>query len=176
LVVFGLGPVGLSGLLLGIGMGYRGIGVDTHPYRVDLARKVGKGQVINAQNDDPVDAIRDLTGGKGVGGVLECSGNAIARKQAATVASRGATVVYVGGGSAPDLTVDFADVLTKDLTVRGNSVFSMASYFAAVEFMLKKPVALDKIVTHRFKIEEAVEAFSLFDTGQTGKVVFEWDE
>ena len=52
----------------------------------------------------------------------------------------------------------------------------MASYFAAVEFMLKKPVALDKIVTHRFKIEEAVEAFSLFDTGQTGKVVFEWDE
>lgn len=176
LVVFGLGPVGLSGLLLGIGMGYRGIGVDTHPYRVDLARKVGKGQVINAQNDDPVDAIRDLTGGTGVGGVLECSGNAIARKQAATVASRGATVVYVGGGSAPDLTVDFADVLTKDLTVRGNSVFSMASYFAAVEFMLKKPVALDKIVTHRFKIEEAVEAFSLFDTGRTGKVIFEWDE
>ena len=82
------------------------------------ARKVGKGQVINAQNDDPVDAIRDLTGGKGVGGVLECSGNAIARKQAATVASRSATVVYVGGGSASDLTVDFADVLTKDLTVR----------------------------------------------------------
>ena len=38
----------------------------------------------------------------------------------------------------------------------------------------KNPVALDEIVTHRFKIEDAVEAFSL-DTGQTGKVTFEWD-
>lgn len=176
LVVFGLGPVGLSGLLLGIGMGYRGIGVDTHPYRVELAKKVGKGLVIDARNDRPVDAIRDITGGKGVGGVLECSGNPIARRQAAAVAGRGATVVYVGGGNTQDLAVDFGDVIGKDLTIRGNSVFSMASYFAAIEFLRNHPVSLDKVVTHRFKIEQAVEAFSLFDTGETGKVIFAWDE
>jgi threonine dehydrogenase-like Zn-dependent dehydrogenase len=176
LVVFGLGPVGLSGLLWGMGMGYRGIGVDTHPYRVALAKKVGKGLVVDAANDNPVDAIRDLTGGKGVGGVLECSGNPIARRQAAAVASRGSTVVYVGGGPNPNLAVDFGDVLQKDLTIRGNSVFSMASYYAAVEFLLQHPVPFDEIVTHRFTIEQAVEAFSLFDTGETGKVIFEWDE
>ena len=174
LVVFGLGPVGLSGLLLGIGMGYRGIGVDTHPYRVDLARKIGKGLVINAEDDDPVAAINDLTGGKGARGVLECSGNPLARRQAATVAGRGATAVYVGGGH-PDLAVDVGDVIGKDLVLRGNSVFSMASYFAEVEFLLNNPVPLAEIVTHRFKIEQAAEAFSLFDTGQTGKVIFEWD-
>ena len=174
LVVFGLGPVGLSGLLLGIGMGYRGIGVDTHPYRVDLAKKVGKGLVINPQDDDPIETINDLTDGKGASGVLECSGNPVARRQAAAVAGRGATVVYVGGGN-PDLAVDVGDVIGKDLVIRGNSVFSMASYFAEVEFLLKHPVPLDQIITHRFKIEDAVEAFSLFDTGQTGKVIFEWD-
>ncbi|MFL2542153.1 MAG: alcohol dehydrogenase catalytic domain-containing protein, partial [Candidatus Latescibacterota bacterium] len=135
LVVFGLGPVGLSGLLLGIGMGYRGIGVDIHPYRVDLARKIGKGLVINAEDDDPVAAINDLTGGKGARGVLECSGNPLARRQAATVAGRGATAVYVGGGH-PDLAVDVGDVIGKDLVLRGNSVFSMASYFAEIEFLL----------------------------------------
>lgn len=175
LAVFGLGPVGLSGLLLGIGMGYRGIGVDTHPYRVDLAKKVGKGLVIDARQQNPVDAIRDITGGKGVGGVLECSGNPIARRQAAAVANRGATVVYVGGGSGPELTVDVGDVIGKDITIRGNSVFSMASYYAAIDFLRAHPVPLDEIVTHRFKIEQAVEAFSLFDTGETGKVIFEWD-
>jgi threonine dehydrogenase-like Zn-dependent dehydrogenase len=31
-----------------------------------------------------------------------------------------------------------------------------------------------KMVTHRFPIEEAAEAFQLFDTGRTGKVIFEW--
>ena len=176
LVVFGLGPVGLAGLLLGMGMGYRGIGVDVHPYRIELARKVGKGLVVDAQADDPVEVIGDLTGGKGAGGVLECSGSPLARRQAAAIAGRGATVVYVGGGGSPDLAVDFSDVLQKDLTIRGNSVYSMASYYDAVEFLLKHPVPLDDMVTHRFNIEQAVEAFALFDTGQTGKVIFEWDD
>ena len=176
LVVFGLGPVGLSGLLLGLGMGYRGIGVDTHPYRVEQARKVGKGLVIDAAKDNPIEAIRDATGGKGVGGVLECSGNPDAQRQAATVASRGATIVYVGGGGSPDLSVDFADVLQKDLTTRSNSVFSMASYSDEVEFLLRHPIPLDEIITHRFKLEQAVEAFSLFDSGASGKVIFEWEQ
>ena len=149
--------------------------MDVHPYRIELAKKVGKGVVIDADKNDPVEAIQDLTGGKGVGGVLECSGNAIARRQAAQVASRGATVVYVGGGS-PDLSISFGDLLSKDLTIRGNSVYSMASYYDEVEFLLKIPVPLDDIVTHRFRIEDGVEAFSLFDTGETGKVVFEWDD
>ena len=174
LVVFGLGPVGLSGLLLGIGLGYNGIGVDVHPYRIELAKKVGKGIVIDAQENDPVEAIRDLTGGKGVGGVLECSGNAIARRQAASVASRGATVVYVGAGNS-ELGINFGDLLSKDLTIKGNSVYSMASYYDEVEFLLKHSVPLDDIITHRFNIDQAVEAFSLFDTGETGKVVFEWE-
>ena len=175
LVVFGLGPVGLSGLLLGMAMGYRGIGIDTHPYRVELARRVGGGIVIESGKEDPVSAIRDLTGGRGVGGVLECSGSPVARRQAAEVASRGATVVYVGGGH-PDLAVGFHDLLAKDLIVRGNSVFSMKSYFEAIDFLRSTSVPLDKIITHRFRVEEAVEAFSLFDTGETGKVIFAWDQ
>ena len=172
LVVFGLGPVGLSGLLFGLGMGYRGIGVDVHPYRLELARRVTNAQIIDARTDAPVEVIQELTGGKGVGGVLECSGNPVARRQAASVASRGATVVYVGIGN-PDLAVNFGDVLQKDLTIRGNSVYSIASYYDAAEFLLRRPVGLDNVVTHRFKIEQAVEAFSRFDTGETGKVIFE---
>ncbi|MEM7124824.1 MAG: alcohol dehydrogenase catalytic domain-containing protein [Chloroflexota bacterium] len=173
LVVFGLGPVGLSGLLLGIGMGYRGIGVDVHPYRIDLAKKVGQGVVIDGRSSDPVAAIRDLTAGKGAGGVLECSGNPIARKQAASVAGRGATVVYVGAGSA-ELTVSFADILENDLTIKSNSVFSMASYYDEIDFLCQHPVPLEEIVTHRFPIDQAVDAFALFDSGETGKVIFEW--
>lgn len=175
LVVFGLGPVGLSGLLLGSAMGYRAIGVDLHPYRVELAGKVGKGPVVDAQMNDPIKAIRDLTDGRGAAGVLECSGNPNARNQAASVAGRGATVVYVGH-DGPDISISFGDVLRKDLTIRGNSVYTMASYHDEVEFLLKNPVPLEDIVTHRFKIEEAPEAFSLFDSSATGKVVFEWDE
>ena len=80
------------------------------------------------------------------------------------------------GGGSPDLSVDFADILQKDLTIRSNSVFSMASYSDEVEFLLRHPIPLDEIITHRFKLEQAVEAFSLFDSGASGKVIFEWEQ
>ena len=51
----------------------------------------------------------------------------------------------------------------------------MEAYFEAVEFLQTHPVPLDEMVTHRFGIEQAVEAFTLFDEGETGKVIFEWE-
>lgn len=83
--------------------------------------------------------------------------------------------MYVGAGN-PEIAVNFGDVLQKELTIKGNSVYSMSSYFSEVEFLRSHPVPLDDIVTHRFKVEQAVEAFSTFDSGDTGKVIFEWDK
>ena len=175
LVVFGLGPVGLTTLLMGEAMGYRTLGVDISPFRTDLADRIGVGVVINAEENDPVQAVRDLTGGRGAAGVVECSGSAIARTQAAAVAGLHGTVVYVGAG-APSLEIDFVDILRKELTLRGNSVYSMGAYFDAVAFIQTHRVPLDEIVTHRFRLEYAREAFAIFDRGETGKVVFNWED
>ncbi|MCE2440182.1 MAG: alcohol dehydrogenase catalytic domain-containing protein [Candidatus Latescibacteria bacterium] len=175
LVVFGLGPVGLTTLLMGEAMGYRTLGVDVSPFRTDLADRIGVGVVINADENDPVQAVRDLTGGRGAAGVVECSGSAIARTQAAAVAGLHGTVVYVGAG-APSLEIDFVDILRKELTLRGNSVYSMGAYFDAVAFIQTHRVPLDEIVTHRFRLEHAREAFAIFDRGETGKVVFDWED
>ena len=172
-VVFGLGPVGLTALLMGQGMGYRTIGVDVQPYRVELAGRFGHAHTINAAEQDPVEAIRELTGGKGARGVVECSGNAIARKQAAQVAGRNGTVVYVGGGS-PDLTINIGDLMGKNITILGNSVYPVNAYYDMVEFVQRNEVPLDDIVTHRYSIDQAVEAYRTFDAGETGKVVFDW--
>ncbi len=175
LVVFGLGPVGLTTLLMGEAMGYRTFGVDISPYRIDLADRIGGGVAINAKEIDPVAAVRDLTGGDGAAGVVECSGSGLARTQAAAVAGLHGTLVYVGAG-APSLEIDFSDILRKELTLKGNSVYSMGAYFDAVAFLQTHRVPLDEIVTHRFHIEQAREAFEIFDHGETGKVVFEWED
>ncbi len=172
-VVFGLGPVGLTAYLYAIGMGYDAIGVDIHPYRIDLARRIGKGTVVDASTDDPTAVVSDLTNGKGVRGVVECSGSDAARSQAGVVAGRGATLVYVGIGQ-PEFSLNFGSLLGKDLTVKGNSVYSYSDYYAAIDFLQTHDVPLDDIVTHRFRVEDAVEAFNTFDAGDTGKVVFEW--
>lgn len=174
LVVFGLGPVGMSALLMGMAMGYRCVGVDVNPYRIDLAKRLGCGDVVSAAEADPVTAVMDLTGGTGAQGVLECSGNAKARTQTAALAARHGTVVLVGAG-APEITFAFTDILRKALTIRGNAVFSMAGYFDTVAFVQNNAVPLDDLVTHRFGIEQGVAAFQTFETGNTGKVIFEWE-
>lgn len=173
-VIFGLGPVGLAAMLMSDALEYRTIAVDINPYRVALAKRVGKGTVINGNETDAGDAVGELTQGTGAKGVIECSGSAAARSQAAAVAGLHGTVVYVGAG-ADTLCVDFLDILRKELTFRGNSVYSIQEYFELVDFVRNHRVPLDELVTHRFGIEQAPEAFSLFNSGETGKTVFIWD-
>ena len=173
-VVFGLGPVGMTALLMGRAMGLEAIGVDIQPYRLELAARIGQGTVIDASNQDPVEVIRNLTGGRGARGVVECSGSDKGRTQAASVAGRKATVVYVGSG-AQNLSVRIGDIIGKDLTIRGNSVYPVGAYYEAVDFLESHNVPLDEMVTHRYRIDQAVEAYETFDTGMTGKAVFEWD-
>jgi (R,R)-butanediol dehydrogenase / meso-butanediol dehydrogenase / diacetyl reductase len=174
LAVFGLGPVGLAGLLMANAMGIRVFGVEVNPYRIEVAGRYHAGTLINPSTTDPVKAIRDATDGEGVSGVLECSGSEKARTQAAEASALHGCVVIVGAGGAM-VSIDALMMIRKELVVRGNSVFSIGDYYRAVDFLKKHPIPLDDMVTHRYKIEEASQAFAVFDSGNTGKVVFEWE-
>ncbi len=173
LVIFGLGPIGLSCLLIGKAMGFRCIGVEVNDFRLSLAQRLGAEVVINARESDPVNAILDLTHGKGAPAILECSGNAAARRQTVKAAAIHATIVIVGAGS-DEISFDQLAVISRELTIRGNSVYSMPSYFEAIRFLRIHPLPLDEMVTHRFTIEDAPRAFTEFNGGSTGKVIFEW--
>lgn len=171
--VFGLGPVGLTGLLMAQAIGCRGIGVEVSSYRIDLARRLGCDLLVNAHDSDAPEAIMDFTDGQGANGILECSGAPVARTQTGAAAAKHGHIVIVGAGADEVLLAERA-ILGKELTIQGNAVFSMQSYFEAVEFLMTHSLPLDDMVTHRLEIEQAPEAFALFDTGDTGKVVFAW--
>ncbi|MEE2657751.1 MAG: alcohol dehydrogenase catalytic domain-containing protein [Candidatus Latescibacterota bacterium] len=172
IVVFGLGPVGLTTLLLARAIGYDAIGVEVHPYRVEFARLLSDGLIIDA-GIDATQAIADLRAEVGVKAVLECSGSAWARRQSTSIAGRGAVVVYVGGGN-PELSVEIGDVIGKDLCLRGSSVYTMRQYYEAAQLLTERGLSLDALVTHRYPLEQAPEAFRLFDSGESGKVIFDW--
>jgi threonine dehydrogenase-like Zn-dependent dehydrogenase len=62
------------------------------------------------------------------------------------------------------------------LVVRGNLVCSMTQYYQAVGFLKAHPaIRLDDMITHRFRITEAAEAFAVLNSRKTGKVMFEWE-
>jgi aryl-alcohol dehydrogenase len=83
LVIFGAGGVGLAALLAAVHLTGACVYVaDVNVERLELAKRLGATEVINSREVDPVEAVRDLTGGRGVDHALEASGIPAVLRQA----------------------------------------------------------------------------------------------
>ena len=171
LAVFGQGPVGLSATMLGRAMGARVIALDIAPERRALARELGADEVVDPAAVDPVAALHALTHGEGVEVALDCSGNSAARVAAVRSATTWGRVGFVGEGGTVTLDVS-RDLLRRQLTVIASWTFSAVGQEECARFIADRRVPLGRLLTHRFRLEQADEAYRLFDTQTTGKGVF----
>lgn len=174
IAVVGLGPVGASAYLWADAMGLDPIGVEIDPNRLALVDELGSGTVIDAGLDDAPAVVEEITDGRGLDAVIECSGSPTGRRDAIAMAGHGATVVAVGMGEETTIPVPFGALLGRDLTIVANSVYTIDQHYEMLDLLATHDVPLDDLVTHRYAIDEAVEAFREFDEGSTGKVLFEW--
>jgi threonine dehydrogenase-like Zn-dependent dehydrogenase len=171
LAVFGQGPVGLSATMLGRAMGARVIAVDVVPERLALARELGAEVAINPKDTDPVKAIHDLTHGEGAETTMDCSGTSEGRLGALQSAGTWGRVAFVGEGGQTTIDVS-KHMLRRQLTVHASWTFSAVGQEECARFIADRSIPLKKLLTHRFQVEQADEAYRLFDTQTTGKGVF----
>ncbi len=171
LAVFGQGPVGLSATQLGTAMGARVVAVDIGAERRRLAKEFGAETVIDPREVDPVAALRELTRGEGVEAALDCTGNPEARVAAVRSAGTWGRVCFVGEGNTTTFDVS-QDLIRKQLTILASWTFSAVGQEECARFIADRRIPLQKLLTHRFKLEEAAAAYRLFDTQTTGKGVF----
>ncbi len=171
LAVFGQGPVGLSATLLATAMGARVVAVDPVPERRGLARELGAEAVVDPRRDEPAAALRELTAGEGVDAALDCTGQAEARLAAVRSARTWGRVCFVGEGGTATFEVS-PDLLRRQLTIHGSWTFSTVIQGECARFVVRRRVPLARLITHRFRLEQAAEAYRLFDTQTTGKGVF----
>jgi threonine dehydrogenase-like Zn-dependent dehydrogenase len=170
LAVFGQGPVGLSATLLGAAMGARVIAVEINAERLALAKQFGAHDVVLA-SDKTKEQILDLTNGEGVDLALECSSAAPARQAAVRCVKTWGTACFVGEGG--DVTLDVSpDLLRRQVTLIGSWTFSAMGMLECARFVARNGIALEKIFTHRWRLEQCEEAYRSFDTQTTGKGVF----
>ena len=171
LAVFGQGPVGLSATMLGRAMGARVIAVDISPERLALARELGAEHTVDPRQTDPVRAIHDLTHGEGAETTMDCSGNPEARVQAVRSAGTWGRVAFVGEGN--NVTLDVSrDLLRRQITLHASWTFSNTGQEECARFVADRKVPLARLLTHRWRQDQADEAYRLFDTQTTGKGVF----
>jgi propanol-preferring alcohol dehydrogenase len=176
LIVFGQGPVGLTGTIMGKALGARVIGVDPVAERRALGSALGADGVLDPSSGDLNAAVLALTDGMGADAAFETSGSAAARQAVIQVLRRGGRAALVGIG-AHGPTTDLGPIIGKELTLRGSFVMPIHYYWDLVDFMLEHdlPPKYAQMITHRFRLEDAAEAFRVAESARAGKVVFEWD-
>jgi threonine dehydrogenase-like Zn-dependent dehydrogenase len=171
LAVFGQGPVGLSATLLGTAMGARVIAVETGAERLKLAEEFGADETIDASTEDVSKKIAELTKGQGADLALDCTGVAAARRAAVRCVKTWGTACYVGEGG--DVTLDVSpDLLRRQVTLIGSWTFSAMGMLECARFIADRKIDLERIFSHRWRLEQVDEAYRSFDTQTTGKGVF----
>ena len=171
LAVFGVGPVGLSVVMIAHQMGARVIALDISSERLALAEEFGADAIVNSSEQDAVEAIRSLTNGRGADLAVDCSGSPEARVAAVRSTRTWGTVCLVGEGGTITLDVS-KDINRRQLTIIGSWTFSSFGQADCARYIAERDIDVERLFTHRYSLDQAEEAYRLFDRQTTGKGVF----
>jgi threonine dehydrogenase-like Zn-dependent dehydrogenase len=152
-------------------MGARVIALDTSDERLARAKEFGADSVINPKTTEKlVEAIKDLTHGLGAHVSLDASSSPAARAQAVRCVRTWGKACFVGEGDSVTLDVS-NDLLRRQVTLIGSWTFSTVGQAECARYIADRAIEIDALFTHRWKLEEAVEAYRLFDAQTSGKGV-----
>jgi len=171
IAVFGQGPVGLSATLLAAKMGARVIALDTSAERLARAKEFGADALIDpAKTNDVVGAIKELTHGRGAHASLDASSSPQARAQAVRCVRTWGKACFVGEGDSVTLDVS-PDLLRRQVTLIGSWTFSTIGQADCARYVADRGIDLDRLFTHRWTLDQAEEAYQVFDRQSAGKGV-----
>ncbi|WP_456445961.1 L-threonine 3-dehydrogenase [Oceanithermus sp.] len=172
-LVTGAGPIGLMAIAVARASGATlVVATDLQPYRLEFARRMGADRVVNVREEDPVEVVRDLTGGQGVEVLLEFSGNEKAIHQGLQALMPGGEARILGIPSDP-IRFDLAG----ELVMRGITAVGIAgrrlyeTWYQGSGLIYSGRVDLEPLITHRFAMAEYREAFELLERGEGVKAV-----
>ncbi len=177
--VIGCGGVGLS-VIQGarIAGASRIIAVDTVPWKLELAAKMGATDVVNGAETDAIEAVRELTSG-GVDYAFEAIGAKQTVEQACSMARRGGAAVIVGVVPVgTKIEFDGLDLVLSQKRILGSIMGSnrfridMPRY---VEFYMSGRLQLDEMISERFKLDDINVAIQKLRDGKVARGVISFD-
>ena len=158
IAVTGPGPIGLMGVAMARCLGAGPVILTgTRDSRLEIGTQLGADHVINVRNQDPVEKVLELTKGKGVHYVLECSGASNALNEAAQMTNRGGRICLAAFPHEP-VPVDLAHLVRNNIYVYGIRGEGKSATHRAMAFMKQKRFDATIIHTHTFDFDETPTA------------------
>jgi len=169
--VIGAGPVGLMATMCAQLFGpARTFVVDMVDSRLEIAQELG-GIPINAKDVHPVSAIQEQTGGLGADSSIECVGAATAVDTAIRSVRGGGTISMVGVPSLVTGEFPYLDIWLKSLTFRAGWSNVQAYMRPLLDLIAAGRLKPDAIISHRMKLDDAAQAYRMFDAREATKIV-----
>ncbi|MCP5180738.1 MAG: Zn-dependent alcohol dehydrogenase [Pseudomonadales bacterium] len=176
--VIGCGGVGLSAINgAAIAGASRIIAVDMVPAKLDLARKFGATDTVNAREVDAIEAVRELTGG-GVHYSFEAIGLKQTAEQAFKMLRRGGTATVIGMIPVGTMVELHGPEFLQERTMQGSNMGSnrfRVDMPRFVEFYLQGRLHLDDLISRRIRLEDVNEGLKALETGEVARSVIMFD-
>ncbi len=174
-LVTGAGPIGIMGALVAQKVGARKVVItDIAPYRLDLARKVGVQHVVDVGNQELSDVMGEIGMTEGFDVGLEMSGAAPAMRQMIARMNNGGKLALLG--IAPtEFAVDWNTVIFRMLQIKGIYGREMYETWYKMIALVQSGLDVSGVITHRIGIDDFEAGFAAMISGNSGKVVMDWD-
>jgi L-iditol 2-dehydrogenase len=175
-LITGLGPVGLGGVINGVYRQARVIGADNNQWRAQRARGLGATAVIDPTASDALQQILDLTDGRGVDHAIDCSGVVAAHRLCIDATRRKGTVSFVGESNADTPLRISPDMIRKGLTLIGSWHYNLKDTPRMMGMVRQLGPQLDQLISHRFPLTQVQQAWELQASGECAKVLLKpWE-
>ena len=174
--VIGAGPIGLGIIAYLKHLGLRVLVGEPSDYRRELAyEKLGADAVINPIKVDMQQFLAERTQGIGPDCVFECSGTSAGELAALSLVRCKGCVCFAGENYKGLTIVPSENIIHREVRLTGAFYYSPKDVAEIVK-QYDSGLDISRVVTHKFSISQADEAFHMFMRGETGKVIIHpWD-
>jgi threonine 3-dehydrogenase len=174
-LVTGAGPVGVMAAAIARHVGARHVAItDVNPYRLALAKKMGASLAIDSTKSSLDEVMETLSMREGFDVGLEMSGNPKAFNDMLNHMNHAGKVALLGF-LPQDTQIEWSNIIMKGLHVKGIYGREMFETWYKMICMLESGLDISPVITHRFDIADYEEAFAVMRSGQSGKVILNWD-
>jgi len=175
ILITGAGPIGCMAAAVVRHAGARFVVVsEPNAYRRALAERMGATLVIDPTERDLHDVQKELGMVEGFDVGLEMSGNAAALHAMVDTMAHGGRIAMLGIPET-EIAIDWHEVVFNMLTIRGIYGREMYETWYQMTVMLQSGLDVRPVITHRFPWDEFERAFAVAGSGESGKVLLEWD-
>ncbi|MEQ5138488.1 L-threonine 3-dehydrogenase [Providencia alcalifaciens] len=174
-LVSGAGPIGIMAAAVCRHVGARHVVItDVNDYRLELAKKMGVSRAVNVSRENLKDVMNELGMKEGFDVALEVSGAPAAFQNMLDTMNHGGRIALLGIPPA-SMATDWSQVIFKGLFIKGIYGREMFETWYKMATLVQSGLDLSPIITHEFSIDDFQKGFDVMCSGQSGKVILNWD-